>query len=1689
MMRRVVAWMLCVAMLVTSTPVSAEGLLTKGAMPRRTRGAQSRLLSGSRTISLSAEEGNGLVAPLPTPELGGGLVLPLPTAVTGGEATKAPEQEPEAEATKAPEQEPDAEATDAPEETPEPEATDAPAQEPDAEATDAPEQTPDAAATPGVEATDAPSQEPEVEATKAPAGEQPDVEATDAPEETPEPEATPDPEATLEPEATPEPDEDLDPASLEISLTADVRSAVVGDRVRLTLNVTGGAGEKSAVYVIDVDGEVKEAPLSLSVNEGENNYVFVPSVPGLYTVTAIVRDEEGQSAQASVSVPVTQYAPLEATLTANVASAVVGERVELTLLVAGGEGEKTAVYVIGVDDEVKETPESVSVNDGENRYAFVPAVPGVYTVTAIVRDGEGQSAQASVALPVEEALPLEAALTANARSGFAGEAVNLTLNVAGGVGGLTAVYEVAAGGAVEQTSEETAVTAGDNAYAFVPGSGGEYTVTATVRDALGESAQASVSLPIAVHDTTSYAEMRARAEAVRVGEDWCENMAAIAESQLGYRESETDFIIDENGERHGYTVYGYQYGLSYDEWSVLFVCFVMGYANVTGLPFTDNVNVLRKGAQEKNALMDKTYVPERGDLVFFDRNDDESTVGVVTRVSGDSITVIEGDSNKAVESHIYALNSALITGYVRIKTLQGIGPDYSKDTYTYGWVRVEKFVEGNAADPDEWFDFKIEALQGPNGPIDTKFDGYQFGTFGKPINSIEFHDGVATFSLQAGQHQDFIFGIELGYYDPFWPFEWHDEIDYIKTWFRVTETSTNGYRTYITGGSWVDGNHDVWAGSGEWIDDVYVSMIDNDVPSALGEVDHFRTVDFKFHNVKDAPFKTETQINGKEVSGRETTGKTKPSEKVYEFPDVEIDDLITYRIDWENYQRDPVTGKLIPATVIITDKLDDGVDYVGSDPEGVYDPVEHKVTWNLGEQPPKSSGSVTLTVQVNEKATQNGYVDDQATVQVGHSSEQTGTVRNRVPTGDLEVSKTVNGSDVVDPDDYQKDFTFTVKLFKQQGDEEPAKINGTYGTGNTAMTFVDGVATFTLRHGQSKLALKLPAGYYYTVEEEVEEGFTLVLESGTTGQIPKDQKAQARFVNAKDKKSTKTETQINGDDTAAVNQEGTQFPQVSVGDTITYEIFWVNNARDPQTGDLAWGTVTVTDFLDENVEFLSASDGGVHDKQANTVTWTFDNQAPGATGTVTVTVEVLEGALKKNEVENSATVDVTNGTTQTTETITNPIEAGDLKVEKTVEGSAGDKEKGFSFKVTLYTDDTLETVADVNGIYGTGEHAMSFEGGVATFTLKDKEFRLAENLPVGLRYVVEEEEDGEYTVYKTGETGLIEKGEEAVASFLNVKDDDPHKKETGRKETGDKGPGDEIIYEGVIPGALITYEISWENTARNEKGEPVAATVTITDVLDKNVEFVDADNGGVHANGTVTWVLEEREPGATGTVTLTVKVRESAADAGQVRNQAGVQVGNDPDVKMTEIVENPVWKPHKTETAIGTTSVTPENPDGDPLYFPVVQVDDTITYEISWKNYKAEAATITIRDILDKNVEFVSASDGGVHANGTVTWVLADREPGAEGTVTVTVRVREGAREAGKVVNTAYVKVGNDDEQQTETVVNPVPNPKKEEVTPGARSVRTHVTVPCACTPPLSALTNSTFSSSTSVIVTVAALF
>lgn len=114
-----------------------------------------------------------------------------------------------------------------------------------------------------------------------------------------------------------------------------------------------------------------------------------------------------------------------------------------------------------------------------------------------------------------------------------------------------------------------------------------------------------------------------------------------------------------------------------------------------------------------------------------------------------------------------------------------------------------------------------------------------------------------------------------------------------------------------------------------------------------------------------------------------------------------------------------------------------------------------------------------------------------------------------VKKGALTVEKIVQGN----RGETDRAFTFTVTLAGESTTGVKAEeINDKYGD----MTFENGKATFTLKHGESITASGLPAGLTYSVEETDAnaDGYT-TSNSGNTGTIPSGDTAQVYFTNTR----------------------------------------------------------------------------------------------------------------------------------------------------------------------------------------------------------------------------------------------------------------------------------------------------------------------------------------------------------------------------------------------------------------------------------------------------------------------------------------------------------------------------------------------------------------------------------------------
>ena len=173
-------------------------------------------------------------------------------------------------------------------------------------------------------------------------------------------------------------------------------------------------------------------------------------------------------------------------------------------------------------------------------------------------------------------------------------------------------------------------------------------------------------------DLETAAKWEKTLENVELTGDWAEDIVAIANSQLGYIESERNYTVikSEDGAetKKGYSRYGAWYGDSYGDWCAMFVSFCLHYADADEFPAEANCQrwVTRFETDEvwESAA---SYIPGRGDLLFFDYTQGGTAqhVAIVEEYDEEIQTVhtIEGNSSDMVARREYALEDSSIMGY------------------------------------------------------------------------------------------------------------------------------------------------------------------------------------------------------------------------------------------------------------------------------------------------------------------------------------------------------------------------------------------------------------------------------------------------------------------------------------------------------------------------------------------------------------------------------------------------------------------------------------------------------------------------------------------------------------------------------------------------------------------------------------------------------------------------------------------------------------------------------------------------------------------------------------------------------------------------------------------------------------------------------------------------------------------
>jgi uncharacterized repeat protein (TIGR01451 family) len=464
---------------------------------------------------------------------------------------------------------------------------------------------------------------------------------------------------------------------------------------------------------------------------------------------------------------------------------------------------------------------------------------------------------------------------------------------------------------------------------------------------------------------------------------------------------------------------------------------------------------------------------------------------------------------------------------------------------------------------------------------------------------------------------------------------------------------------------------------------------------------------------------------------------------------------------------------------------------------------------------------------------------------------------------------------------------------------------------------------------------------------------------------------------------------------ALTSESGTQTGIAEPGEALTYTIT-VNN-----TGGTAATNAGVTDRVDTNTTFVSASNGGTF--AAGLVTWT--NLTVPAGGSLTLAVQVQVASSLPAGTTQVANLAYQTGTTPpacppggpqcvVTPTVANVSVTKALTAESGNQPGVAEPGEALTYTVTLSNDGGSAATSvgitdriDTNTTFVSASNGGAFAAGLVTWanltvpaggTLTlTVQVQVANPLPTGTIQVAN-------LAYLTGTTppACPPSGPQCVVTptAANVS---IVKTLTG--ETGSQA--------GVAEsGETLTYSIILSNS-----GGSAATNVGITDRIDANTTFVSASNGGAFATGLVSWTNLTVPAGGALTLSVQVQVIDPLpAGVTQVANVA-YQTGTTPPAcppSGPQCVVTPT-----TSNVTATKALSGESIVADGIAEP----GEELTYTITVRNDGGTPATGTIVDeTVPLHTTFVS---------GAPTWTCAAGSPGGTACTTlVNVPAHDGTQ-------------------------------------------------------------------------------
>jgi uncharacterized repeat protein (TIGR01451 family)/MYXO-CTERM domain-containing protein len=558
------------------------------------------------------------------------------------------------------------------------------------------------------------------------------------------------------------------------------------------------------------------------------------------------------------------------------------------------------------------------------------------------------------------------------------------------------------------------------------------------------------------------------------------------------------------------------------------------------------------------------------------------------------------------------------------------------------------------------------------------------------------------------------------------------------------------------------------------------------------------------------------------------------------------------------------TGQAAAANASLSTAIPANTTFVSATGGGVF--ASGAVTWTLGSLGVGVSGTVSVTVQVGAPLADATTLTDLASLTATGATTATATTNVTVSNALLTLGSTSAPSPVAAgaPLTITLDYANTgsgaggmatiVDMLPANTSFVSATNGGTYDSTSNRVTFSLGA-----------LAMGASGSVSYVVD------VATPLPNGT---ILSDMATFSATNNAA-VTATSSATVASAPSLALTD---TPAPSPAAADgMLVYTLGYANSGSD------AASAATITHSLPANVTFQTASGNGTYSTSANTVTWNLGSIAAGASGAVTVTVlvasPIANGTVLTDAASlatgNAATVmanaDVTVTSTAVlslTETgAPNPVAAGTELVYTLAYGNGGTDTAAAASIVAAVPSNATFVSAIAGGVYDSGANQVTFDlGSVAAGMNGTVTFTVLVSTPLANGTSLA----ASSMMSATGVAGAPSMAITSVASAPTL----------SLTNTGTPNP--------VLAGSQLTYTLAFANN-----GTDAAHGVSLTDTLPADLGFISASNGGSYDAGTntVSWTPADLGAAGTGSVTLVVLVKSSAA-AGVLSDTATLSATN-----------------------------------------------------------------------------------------------------------------------------------------------------------------------------------------------------